>query len=95
MKLFYFPTINWQACLKAVIILTLAIVLGSCNLSSLETEAAQVSEMVTGTLSDPSTFNYALNQEFPHIFLRTYEGLVRENSKTAEVEPALAESWEV
>ncbi len=95
MKLFSFPTINWQACLKAVIILTLAITLGSCNLSSLETEAAQVSEMVTGTLSDPSTFNYALNQEFPHIFLRTYEGLVRENSKTAEVEPALAKSWEV
>ncbi|MEP0882626.1 ABC transporter substrate-binding protein [Trichocoleus sp. ST-U3] len=51
--------------------------------------------MVTATLSDPKTFNWVLNQEFPHVFLFTYEGLTSENSVTGEIEPALAESWEI
>lgn len=95
MKLFSFQTINWQHWFTIAIASILGMVLSSCNLSALEKEVAQVPEMVTGMLSDPSTFNYALNQEFPNIFLRTYEGLVGENSQTAEIEPALAESWEI
>lgn len=46
-------------------------------------------------LTDPKTFNYANNESFPSIFLFAYEGLTRENGRTGEIEPALAESWEI
>jgi peptide/nickel transport system substrate-binding protein len=67
----------------------------SCSPASFRTEAAQVSQWVTSTLSDPKTFNYALNQEFPHVFLFITEGLTTLNGATATIEPALAESWEI
>nr|MBA2749258.1 ABC transporter substrate-binding protein [Tatlockia sp.] len=35
------------------------------------------------------------NQEFPHVFLFTTEGLTTLNGITAKIEPALAESWQV
>ncbi|MBD1900723.1 MULTISPECIES: ABC transporter substrate-binding protein [Cyanophyceae] len=67
-----------------------------CHPTLLKTQATEkVSQLVTATLSDPKTFNWVLNQEFPHVFLFTYEGLTSENSVTGEIEPALAESWEI
>ncbi|WP_242040627.1 ABC transporter substrate-binding protein [Coleofasciculus sp. FACHB-1120] len=67
-----------------------------CHPTLLKTQASEkVSQLVTATLSDPKTFNWVLNQEFPHVFLFTYEGLTSENSVTGEIEPALAESWEI
>jgi peptide/nickel transport system substrate-binding protein len=69
-------------------------VLGGCNPTNLRTEAAQVSQIVLHSISDPKTFNYALNQESPNIFRFTVEGLTTTNDITGEVEPALAESWE-
>lgn len=75
--------------------LTCQLTLTSCNPTQFKTEAAQVSQWVTTTLSDPKTFNYAFNQEFPHVFLFTAEGLTTLNAITAEIEPALAESWEI
>ncbi|MEP0746383.1 ABC transporter substrate-binding protein [Trichocoleus sp. AS-A1] len=67
-----------------------------CHPTLLKTQANEkVSQLVTATLSDPKTFNWVLNQEFPHVFLFTYEGLTSENSVTGEIEPALAESWEI
>ncbi|MBE9116748.1 ABC transporter substrate-binding protein [Lusitaniella coriacea LEGE 07157] len=80
--------------LRVCSILVCAIALSSCT-GLLATSGEPVSQMVTSTLSDPKTFNYAFNQEFPHVFLRTAEGLVSENSETAEIEPNLAESWEI
>ncbi|MEC4814964.1 MAG: ABC transporter substrate-binding protein [Scytonema sp. PMC 1069.18] len=67
----------------------------SCHPTELKTEAAQVSQWVTTTLSDPKTFNYPFNQEYPHVFLFTSEGLTTLNAMTSKIEPALAESWEV
>jgi peptide/nickel transport system substrate-binding protein len=68
----------------------------SCNPMGLKTDAAQqVSQWVSSTLSDPKTFNYAFNQEYPHVFLFTAEGLATLNAMTSEIEPALAESWEI
>lgn len=81
--------------LSVLLVLVCAIALSSCTGTLLATSGEPVSQMVTSTLSDPKTFNYAFNQEFPHVFLRTAEGLISENSETAEIEPALAESWEI
>ena len=67
-----------------------------CHPTLLKSQATEkISQLVTATLSDPKTFNWALNQEFPHVFLFTYEGLTSENSVTGKIEPALAESWEI
>lgn len=76
-------------------LLAIAFLGGSCQPITLKIEAAQVSQLVLTTLQDPKTFNYALNQEFPNIFLFTYRGLTTENGITGEIEPDLAESWEV
>lgn len=78
-----------------VLILLMVVPLAACNLEDFRVEAAQGSQLVTSVLSDPKTFNYALNQESPNIFGLTYEGLITENPITGEVEPALAESWEI
>ena len=52
-------------------------------------------QLVVSTLSDPKTFNYALNSESPNVFSYIYEGLVSENGVTGQIEPALAENWEI
>lgn len=71
------------------------LLLKGCNLANFKTEAAQVSQWVTTTLSDPKTFNFAFNQEYPNVFLFTAEGLTTLNAITKKIEPALAESWEI
>ncbi|HEY9653714.1 MAG TPA: ABC transporter substrate-binding protein, partial [Coleofasciculaceae cyanobacterium] len=72
-----------------------AIALSACNPTQLKTDAAQVPQLVSSILSDPKTFNYPLNQESPNVFGYIYDGLINENGQTGEVEPALAESWEI
>lgn len=52
-------------------------------------------QVVISVLSDPKTFNPVLSQESPNPFGLTYEGLVRQNPLTGEVEPDLAESWTI
>lgn len=73
----------------------LVISLSGCSLSSLKEPVTNNSQLVTAILSDPKTFNWALAQEFPNVFLFTYQGLTRENSVSGKIEPALAEFWEV
>ena len=53
------------------------------------------SRLVVSTPSDASTFNSPLNQSAYSVFGYIYEGLIIENGVTGELEPALAESWEV
>ncbi len=79
--------------------IALALLLG-CFLSltacaPLPRAEAVTSQLVDSVLSDPKTFNAVLSQESPNIFGLTYEGLVQENPITAEIEPRLAESWEI
>ncbi|HEY9809901.1 MAG TPA: ABC transporter substrate-binding protein [Halomicronema sp.] len=69
--------------------------LSGCSVFDLKQTVATKSQLVTAILSDPKTFNWALAQEFPNVFLITYQGLTSENSVTGEIEPALAESWEI
>jgi peptide/nickel transport system substrate-binding protein len=76
------------------LVLVVAIATTGCRLSTFEKASAEVPRIVYSVLSDPKTFNYALNQESPNVFSWTYEGLINQNGLTAEIEPALAESWE-
>lgn len=54
-----------------------------------------LNQLVLSVLSDPKTFNAILSQESPNVFGLIYEGLISENPITAEIEPALAESWDI
>ncbi|MEL7316191.1 MAG: ABC transporter substrate-binding protein, partial [Cyanobacteria bacterium J06559_3] len=58
---------------------------------------AQVSpsRIVFSALSDPRTFNPALSQEYPNVFMYTFQGLITLDGETGEIVPALAESWEI
>lgn len=85
---------NWRRWLALVLAMVSAIALHSCSLNQLKTKAAQVPQLVDSILQDPKTFNYALSQESPNVFSLIYEGLISENGN-GELEPALAESWEV
>ncbi|MDY6782587.1 MAG: ABC transporter substrate-binding protein [Cyanobacteriota bacterium] len=77
------------------LVMAIAIALSGCSPAILQSNAAQVPQVVLSILSDPKTFNYVLNAESPNIFGLTYEGLVDENPLTGEIEPVLAKSWEV
>ncbi|HEY9689818.1 MAG TPA: ABC transporter substrate-binding protein, partial [Coleofasciculaceae cyanobacterium] len=72
-------------------------VVGGCGRSGNPNSASGGgrSPLITSILSEPKTFNYVLSEESPNIFGQTYEGLVEENPETGQVEPALAERWEI
>ncbi|AFY53393.1 ABC-type dipeptide transport system, periplasmic component [Rivularia sp. PCC 7116] len=72
-----------------------ALFVAACNPSNFRTEAAETKPLILSILSDPKTFNYALSQESPNIFPYTFEGLTTLNPLTGEIEPGLAESWEI
>jgi peptide/nickel transport system substrate-binding protein len=72
-----------------------AVSVTACNPENFKSAASTRPQLVTSILSDPKTFNFALSSEFPNVFGYIYDGLITENYETGEVEPALAESWEV
>ncbi len=80
--------------LTLTLVLSAGLALGGCNPTGFKTNAAQVSQLVLHSISDPKTFNYALKSEFPNIFPFTFEGLTTINEFTGKIEPGLAESWE-
>lgn len=87
--------------LTIIIIIFFALInLTSCGFIRQEIKAIKEykdnksSQIVQSILSDPKTFNAVLSQESPNIFGLTYEGLIRENPLTGEIQPALAKSWE-
>ena len=77
------------------LVLSCWLALTGCSLDQFRTEAAQVSQLIFVTPSDPATFNYALNNSAFSVFGFTYEGLLNQNGLTAALEPGLAESWEI
>jgi peptide/nickel transport system substrate-binding protein len=81
--------------ITVIVMLGVSLSLVSCRPSNLKTEAAEVPQIVLTTLQDPATFNYALNQEFPSIFLFCFRGLLKEVGTTGDLLPDLAESWEI
>jgi peptide/nickel transport system substrate-binding protein len=84
-----------RRCLAWVLVIGVAISLPGCDLSQFKTKTAQVPQYVDSILSEPKTFNYSQSKESPNVFSLIYEGLITENGLTGEIEPALAESWEI
>lgn len=82
----------WQR--WSILLIMLALAIGSCRQIISSTSAETNNQLVSAILSDPKTFNPALSNESPNIFGYVGEGLVTENGK-GEIEPALAESWQV
>ncbi|AFZ53579.1 ABC transporter substrate-binding protein [Cyanobacterium aponinum] len=76
----------------SLLFISLNLLISSCN-SINKTDNS--SRIIQSVLSEPKTFNVVLSQESPNIFGLTYEGLVRENPLTGEIEPALAKSWTI
>ena len=81
--------------LPVILTVIAALIVTACNPANFRSNAAQVSQLVLGGGTDPATFNYALIQESPNISAFTYEGLATLNGVTKEIEPSLAESWEI
>ena len=83
--------------LKLVVALALSccLLLAGCHPSKFKTKAAQVSQVVLVSLSDPASFNYAINESPYSIFPFIYKGLINENAFTNKLEPGLAESWSI
>ena len=99
---------RWQSCLEVVLenaqqmgkrgllflmVAISMIALTGCNPSQFTKAEAVTSRIVFSTLGDPKTFNPALSQEYPNVFLYTFEGLTTLDGETGEIIPALAESW--
>ncbi|KKD35072.1 peptide ABC transporter substrate-binding protein [Limnoraphis robusta CS-951] len=81
----------WHRGLGMVIAAILAIALAACSPAT----STLPSRLVVPTPSGPGTFNYPLNQSAYSIFGYIYDSLLRENPYTGELEPGLAESWNV
>ena len=86
---------QWTRWMALGVVILVAITAGGCNLNQFAKAGADVPKLVSSTLSDPKTFNPILSQEYPNVFLFTFEGLTTTDGVTGEVAPALAESWEI
>ncbi|KAF3888814.1 MULTISPECIES: ABC transporter substrate-binding protein [Nostocales] len=98
MMFFLFPRHRRWLSVVPILILGLVcqLIFTSCNPTNLKTAAVRnVSQWVTSTIGDPQTFNYSFNNSYPHVFLFTTLGLTTLNGETGEIEPDLAESWEI
>jgi peptide/nickel transport system substrate-binding protein len=84
----------WQRWSILSIVIVISIAISSCRQVINSTSAETNNQLVSTILSDPKTFNPALSNESPNIFGYVGEGLITENGK-GEIEPALAESWQV
>lgn len=80
-----------------VIILTilLFLLLNGCKLILSNHVKIPKSQLIFTTLSNPTTFNPPLNTSAFNVFGFLYDGLINQNGLTAELEPGLAESWEI
>ncbi|MEG4229876.1 ABC transporter substrate-binding protein [Microcoleus sp. N9_B2] len=79
---------RWLAVLLALIA---TISLSACT----PVRSQLTNRLIVPTPSGPATFNYPLNQSGYSVFGYMYEGLINENGLTSQLEPGLAESWEV
>jgi peptide/nickel transport system substrate-binding protein len=84
---------GWQPIL-VLLVMVIAIGVSSCRQIISSSSGESQNQLVSAILSDPKTFNPALNSESPNIFGYVGEGLISENGK-GEIQPALAESWTI
>ncbi len=83
--------------LTIALVLITAISLSACNPATLRSQTSQGAQLVRAILSDPTTFNPILSTDatVSRIFAMTNPGLTTSNPITGEIEPNLAQSWEV
>jgi peptide/nickel transport system substrate-binding protein len=67
--------------------------LSGCDITNYRTRAARVSRLVVSSLSDPKSFNPIT--ESNEVTGMIYDALLTTNGVTGELEPGLAESWEI
>ena len=84
--------LTWQR--WSILLVIGSIIIISCGQIISSSSAKTPNQLVSAILSDPKTFNPALSNESPNIFGYVGEGLITENGK-GEIEPALAESWQI
>jgi peptide/nickel transport system substrate-binding protein len=92
------PASRWRnlgRSLLVMVAIALFLSLSSCRAWVEQSRTTTQSQLVLNIISDVKTFNPPLNQEFPNIFLFTHRGLTIEEGLTGEVQPELAESWEI
>ncbi|MDB9314780.1 ABC transporter substrate-binding protein [Spirulina sp. CS-785/01] len=80
--------------LVIALLLGVTLLLNGCQ-GLLKSQATPVSQLVFVSPSDPATFNAPMNSSAFSVFGFINEGLVTQNGITAELEPALAKSWEM
>lgn len=76
------------------LVLVGAIALSGCR-SLITASVDNTPQLVFSSPSDPATFNAPLNTSAYSVFGYINAGLITQNGETAELEPALAESWEI
>ena len=81
--------------LAVILALSSCLFLTGCDPAHLTTQQARGSQLVLATQGDPQTFNYALNTSIYGVLGYLYSGMLREHGMTAELQPALAESWRI
>lgn len=86
---------RWRSLLMLCLMGLLAIALQGCSPTQFATEAAQIPRIVTSELSDPKTFNTVMSLEVNLALNRMYEGLVSQDGLTGELQPGIAESWDI
>jgi peptide/nickel transport system substrate-binding protein len=92
MMLKQISAILWQRWSIFLLVVAIAIGIGSCRQIVSSSSTQNNNQLVSATIVDPKTFNPVVSSESPNIFEYVSEGLITENIK-GEVEPALAESW--
>lgn len=90
-------SVAWQRSLAVLMAMMMAIGVSGCSISQLRAEEAQVPQIVFASPSDPSTFNYVLNDSLYSniVFGLIYTSLLGTNGVSGELEPELAESWDI
>jgi peptide/nickel transport system substrate-binding protein len=83
--------LSMSIAIQKLFALILVIALG---ISGCTANATKPNQLAIGVLGEPSTFNPVLNNVATAFFDYTIEGLVGINGK-GEIEPALAESWQI
>ncbi|MDJ0593473.1 MAG: ABC transporter substrate-binding protein [Pleurocapsa sp. MO_226.B13] len=83
-------------CLRLVLIGLLLAPLTACNPTVLTANPGQL-PLVIPILSDPKTFNFVLatDETSANVGGMILDGLVTQNPLTGDIEPALAEAWEI
>lgn len=65
------------------------------TLTGCRVAGTRANQIIVASPSDVATFNYPLNQSAYSIFGFLYDSLINENGQTGELEPGLAESWQI